>query len=441
MRRTKSNSIVLPLLAASLCLQGCVLARTAPSRPARASAGQTTGFSRDAVLGRIDADELDRLTNSYADGFRTRIEDAVAEIVRGNASAHDRAIAQRMLVESTSSVYDIATSGDPATQVLDLTVAVTLMSQVWIDQDRVQVFRDNRGARLVTALREAREDIWSIAARVYSQDQLLALDFIIKNWMKENPGIEDVYWVRFSDMHEDSLVREIEPGGEYYDAVGAAIDQAKSYERLLERIFYLAKRGPTLAGWQSQAIIDETLAKREVEQVIQDIDTISRSIDELTKTVPEIIAREREAVFSELDRRQKEIDATLASVKSVVDASAPIVRDVNTLAETSERMLGKVAELKGPPDPSAPPSKPFDPDDYTRLLAQASTTLRDADALADSKAMKTIVHELNRATDERIRAAEEAVTRIVWRAGGMLAALIALFFAGLIGYRRMRSAA
>jgi hypothetical protein len=40
-----------------------------------------------------------------------------------------------MLVESTSSVYDIATSGDPAMQVLDLTVAVTLMSQVWIDDE------------------------------------------------------------------------------------------------------------------------------------------------------------------------------------------------------------------------------------------------------------------------------------------------------------------
>ena len=437
------SGVILIVLAAIAASQGCVLARSPSGRPARATT-QSSDFGRDAVLGRIDADALDRLTNNYADAFRTRIEDAVAEIVRGNPSASERAIAQRMLVESTSSVYDIATSGDPATQVLDLTVAVTLMSQVWIDQDRVRVFGDGRGARLVTALREAREDIWRIAGRVYSDDQLLALDFIITNWMKENPGIEDVYWVRFGDMQEDSLVREIEPGGEYYDAVGAAIDQAKSYERVLERIFYLAKRGATLAGWQSQAIIDETLAKQEVSQALQELDTISRSVDELSKTtsrlsseIPELLARERQAIFAELERRQKDLDTTLVAAKGVIDAAAPVMDGLNTLASTSERMLGKVAELKGPADPDAPPGKPFDPDDYTRLLAQASMTLRDANALADSKAMRSIVDELNRATDERIRAAEEAVTRVVWRAGGVAAALIALLLVATAALRRV----
>lgn len=432
--------------------QGCFITRGGPTRGAKAVSG-SADFSRETVAGRINADELDRLTNGYADQFRTLVEDAVGEIVQGNPSAHERAVAMRMLVESTSSVYDIATSGDPAMQVLDLTVAVTLMSQVWIDQNRAaEEFKGSDPKRLIQALRAAREEIWDIAARVYSHDQLLALDFLITNWTKRNPGVEDVYWVRFSDFggsSRASLVAEIAEGGEYYDAVGRAMDQAKSYERLGERMFYLAKRGATLAGWQSQAVVEEVLAKPEVSRALANVDTMSRSVDELTRSttkltaeIPELLAREREAVFAELDRRQKAIDASLASVKAVVDSAAPVVRDVNTLAETSERIIGKVAEIKGPVDPNAPAGKPFDPDDYTRLLAQASGTIRDAGELAGSPAIKTILDDVNRATDERIRRAEEAVARVIWLAGGVSAGLVALLFAGAIAYRRStRSAA
>jgi len=450
----RSPRIIRLALIASLAAmaQGCLMTRSGPPRATKAASG-SADFSREAVAGRINADELDRLTNGYADQFRTRIEDAVGELVRGNPSAQERAVAMRMLVESTSSVYDIATSGDPAMQVLDLTVAVTLMSQVWIDQNRAQrEFKEADPARLIQALRATREEIWEIASRVYSHDQLLALDFLITNWTKRHPGVEDVYWVRFSDFggsSRASLVADIAGGGEYYDPIGRAMDQAKSYERLTERMFYLAKRGATLAGWQSQAVVEEVLAKPEVSRALGNVDTLSRSVDELTKSttrltaeIPELLAREREAVFAELDRRQKAIDASLASVKGVLDSAAPIVRDVNTLAETSERMIGKVAEIKGPVDPDAPPGKPFDPDDYTRLLAQASGTIRDASDLAGSPAIKTILDDVNRATDERIRRAEDAVVRVVWLAGGVSAGLIALLFAGAVAYRRMgRSAA
>jgi hypothetical protein len=325
------------------------------------------------------------------------------------------------------------------------------MSQVWIDQNRAaEEFKASDPRRLIQALRAARQEIWDIAARVYSHDQLLALDFLITNWTKRNPGVEDVYWVRFSDFggsSRASLIAEIAEGGEYYDAVGRAMDQA--HLGLGERMFYLAKRGATLAGWQSQAVVEEVLAKPEVSRALANVDTMSRSVDELTRSttkltaeIPELLAREREAVFAELDRRQKAIDASLASVKAVVDSAAPVVRDVNTLAETSERIIGKVAEIKGPVDPNAPAGKPFDPDDYTRLLAQASGTIRDAGELAGSPAIKTILDDVNRATDERIRRAEDAVTRVIWLAGGVSAGLIALLFAGAVAYSRMgRSAA
>jgi hypothetical protein len=418
----------------------------------------STDFSRGAVFDKITADELDQLTNAYADRYRTLVEDAVDVVLRGNGDARQRAVAQRMLVASTTSVYDIVTNGDPFTQVLDLTVVVTLTSQVWIDADRAtREFGEDRARSLITALRRAREEIWEIAARVFSPDQLSALDFLIAGWRKDNPTVDDVYFVRFNDFNESrgqSFVAEAGAGGGLFEPIDRAVDQAKSYERLIERMFYLSKRAPMLVGWQSQAVMDDVLAKPEVGRTLGNLDSVTKSVDALSKTadrlatdIPELLARERRTLLEEIDRRQTAIDGTLVQVKAVVDSIAPITEQVQLIAGTGERMLDKVAELRGPvppPDPDAPPAKPFDPADYQRLLAEASTALREAntlaaqgESLAASPAVKGLIDEVTKATQERIDSVEEASRRVIWQLGAVLAGVALLVFALAVVYREI----
>ena len=90
------------------------------------------------------------------------------------------------------------------------------------------------------ALRQARAEIWEIGARVFTQDQLSALDFLIASWRKQNPGVDDVAYVRFDDFNESrgsSIVAEAANGGGLFEPIGRAVDQAKNYERLIERMF------------------------------------------------------------------------------------------------------------------------------------------------------------------------------------------------------------
>jgi hypothetical protein len=361
-----------------------------------------------------------------------------------------------MLVASTTSVYDIATNGDPFTQVLDLTVVVTLTSQVWIDADRAtREFGEERAHTLIAALRQAREEIWEIAARVFTPDQLSALDFLIAGWRKDNPAVDDVYFVRFNDFNESrgqSFVAEAAQGGGLFEPIGRAVDQAKSYERLIERMFYLSKRAPMLVSWQSQAIVDDVIAKPEVGRALGNLDTVTESVNELSATadrlateIPALIARERETLLLEIDRRQQEVNGTLVQVKSVVDAAAPVVAEVHALAQTGERILAKAVELRGPPaepDPDAPPAKPFDVAEYQRLLATASATLQEANALAargeslaNSPAVKGLIDEVTKATQERIDSVEEASRRVVWQVGLMLGGVLSLAFALAVAYR------
>ncbi|MFM7134252.1 MAG: hypothetical protein ACKO0W_08045 [Planctomycetota bacterium] len=472
------------LAATAALLAGCAPSRsTAPRRTT--SVTGSTDFSRAAIGHTIGAEELDALTNAYADRYRTLVEDAVAEVVDGNPDARQRASAQRLLVESTSSIYDIATNGDPFSQVLDLTIVVTLTSRVWIEEDRAEAFfGPERAVHIIGALRQARTEIWDLAALVLTQDRLSALDFMIAGWRRANPNVNDVSYVRFGDFAADrgaALIDEArEGGGGLFEPLDKAVEQAKSYERLIERMFFLIKRAPTLVTWQSQSVIDGVLAKDETRRALANLDTVTRSVDELTSTttklaedLPKMVASEREAVFAEIDRRQKDIDATLAQVKAIsADAAAatadvkeavgkvepilaqaettvkalePTLAAVERLAQTSERLMGKVAEMKGPeppPDPSAPPAKPFDIVDYQRTLAEATTALVEAnrllergESLAGSPSIKQLISEVTVATEERIASAESAATRLVWLVGAIAAGLVALAFALAFAYR------
>lgn len=475
---------LLALLAATTLIAGCAPSRS--SAPRRTTAvTSSTDFGRNAIHERVGAEELNSLTNAYADRFRTLVEDAVAEVVDGNPDARQRAIAQRLLVESTSSIYDIATNGDPFSQVLDLTIAVTLTSRVWIEENRAErEFGPTRALPVISALRQARKEIWEIAALVLTQDRLSALDFMIAGWRRDNPGVNDVSYVRFNDFAADrgaALVGEARDGtGGLFEPLDKAVEQAKSYERLVERMFFLIKRAPTLVTWQTQAAIDGVLAKDETRRALANLDMVTRSVDELSKTagklatdIPQLVKSEREAVFAEVDRRQKDIDASLAKVKEITaDATAatasvneamgrvePILQEVQAtsraleptlaaverLAETSERMLGKVADMKGPEpavDPSAPPPKPFDIVEYERTLAEATRALVEAnkalergEAFAQSPAIQSLIDEVTKATEERIESAENAVSRMIWLAGGIAGGLITLSFGLAFAYR------
>ncbi len=482
MRRTSvlvSLSLAVTTLSAGCAAPG---ARAAPRREKPVTG--STDFSRSAAGEKISAEELDEITNAFADRYRTLMEDAVAAIVKNNPDARARATAQRFLVESTTSAYDIVTNGDPFSQVLDLTIMVTLTSQVWIDDDRAtREFGPERAESLVSSLRQAREEIWRIASRVFLPDQLAALDFMIASWRRDNRGVEDTSFVRFDDFAEqrgEGLIRDVASGGGLFQPLNQAIDESVAYRKLGERIFYLAKRMPTLANWQTQAFADEMLAKEETKRALANLDGVSKSVETLGATVtqlaadvPKIVAEERTAIFAEIDRRQKDIDSALGQVNAIageaakaaadaraiadgvspmlgdaqktLEAAQPTLDAVQRLAETSERLLGKVAELKGPPvppDPNAPPAKPFDIADYQKMLGDATVALgeankllENADSLAGSKSVKGLIDEVTHATEQRIESLEHMVTRVVYLVGAMAAGIVMLAFALLFAYR------
>src|SRR3954453_20646239 len=87
---------------------------------------------------RVSIQELDQLTYGYADRFAMVISSALDAIKRDNIDPAQRRMAHQIKLNGVSAVNDIVSGSDPYARTLDLVVAVTLQSVMWIDEDRAE---------------------------------------------------------------------------------------------------------------------------------------------------------------------------------------------------------------------------------------------------------------------------------------------------------------
>jgi len=202
---------------------------------------------------RIASAELDELTRGLADRYVGLLASACDALQKDNPDPVQRREAQDLLANCATNVYDIASNADAFTRTLDLVVVTTLVSQVWIDDDRASKVVGKRGDVLVRALHHGRVEAWALAGRVLKPAQLALLDYLIWDWRRQNPDMVRASFVRFSNFavgRGQSANAEVLEASGLFANIGQA-GQAVAEARLLsERMFYLFKRYPTLLRWQ-----------------------------------------------------------------------------------------------------------------------------------------------------------------------------------------------
>src|SRR6266566_8756662 len=254
--------------------------------------------------------ELDELTRAFADRYVGLLSSTCDALKKDNPDPVQRREAQELMLDSATNVYDIASNADAFTRMLDLVVVTTLLSQVWVDDDRAGDLFGERGEVLVRALHHGRVEAWALAARVLRPEQLDVLDYTIWDWRRQNPDMVRASFVRFSNFALDrgkSANAEVLAAGGFFKNIGQtgqAVDEARL---LTERMFYRLKREPTLMRWQAEAAKDDLLATPEVGKVLADAHRLTDQVEQLPKN----IAAERQAVLAALDQRQKVVDATI----------------------------------------------------------------------------------------------------------------------------------
>jgi len=400
--------------------------------------------------------ELDQLNKGYADRYMTLIVTACEALEKDNPSLEQRRMAHLIKLVGVTSAYDIVTNADPYTELLDLLLMVTLQSQVWIDDARADDFFKERADELVKRLRRARIEIWELAARVMTQEQLEVMDRLIWDWKRDNPDVSLVSFVRFNEIGSSrgkSIIANVPKGTGLLAPVDEATRAVDDLRLLAERGFYLSKRLPFLLNWQMEAGVNELLAKPEVQKQMAAVTNIGEAAKEMAKQgdrLPAQVAEERAEIFKEIDRRQKDLSSTLTQSNEVVKSMqelAVVVKEISVnlkgTVETAGHLMGKdsaepvlAAALIRASATTAPAhsgngssqkspatraaattastqsSKAFDIEEYRSAAKDLTGTVKElnqlvssADKLVASPAWTVRLGEINQATEQRVRQA------------------------------------
>lgn len=396
---------------------------------------------KSSVIGKqhqLSIQELDQLTYGYADRYYTVVSDAVEAIKRGNPDPIQRRMAHQIKLNGVLSMNDIVSGNDPYAQVFDLVVSVTLQSIVLIDENGAEKAFGDRAPVLIKAMRTMRVEAWDLAAKVLTQDQLELLDYLILEWRRAHPEVQQVAFIKFDNFagaRSAGLLTELKSGGGFLAPLSEASQVLRDWGRLTDRVFWYSKRAPNVAAIQAEGAVNEILATPEVNSMLQTADRLGKTAE----NVPQSLDAERKAILADIDARQTLVTNTLGDLRHIMADADSLGHTVSLLTTNFQETLAamtdtlKVVDAMGQrfgfdkPDPA----HPYDIREYTAALMalnEAVTNLQQlslsADQLARSEGWKNGLHDITDATDRR-------TDRIFAR----LCLLLAVAFVLAIAYR------
>jgi hypothetical protein len=280
------------IMAAVLC---AVLLAAAPgcasSGKPKSQFGAAGSMLRDE---RITRRELEGLSNDFADRYFNYMLEAGEAVMQGNDDLQQRRVMNGMRLLAVSSMYDIATSPDTLMQLINQMVVVTLQNYYWVDSGRAKWMWGDRSQRLVENLRRAREDIWDIAGRVFTDEQVEELDLLIATWWSRRGGSQFVSYVRVGEVMAErgrEMVEAVRGGGGLFDPLDRATDVAEDTRLSVERTFFWAKRVPLIATWQADALMYDVLVTPEVQKSLHNYDKVAGTFATMPDRVEKIVSR------------------------------------------------------------------------------------------------------------------------------------------------------
>jgi hypothetical protein len=405
---------LLVVCSAAIVCGGCALPAAGPVKPVK-EAPRQVGTTDGGKPMPIMAAELDELTRAFADRYVGLLSSTCDALKKDNPDLVQRREVQELMLDCAMNVYDIASNPDAFTRMLDLVVVTTLVSQVWIDDDRAwEVFGD-RGEVLVRALHHGRVEAWALAAQVLRPEQLDLMDYLLWDWRRHNPDMVRVPFVRLSTFaigRGKSANAEVLAASGLYANVGQQ-GQAVAEARLLgERVFYLLKREPTLLRWQVVALQDEMLVT--------------------------------------LNDRKLGLDGTLTNVRGVVTDAHALVTSLDQTSHSLNEMF-KAADAMLARYDAIHSSRPFDIREYMETVKEVAVAaekmndlLKSSNELLGSSEWERRVQQVSQSADERIKLAAEQSQRVVndlfWRVYvAMFAMLILCLVVAFLVIRRSRT--
>ncbi len=291
---------------------------------------------KEAARG-ITQEELRHEIMRFSGRSAERVDDAYFKL-----EEHFKTLKARRAALENSSAYvtsalDIAIGPNPEVNMLDMVVFVTLtrivVEEYWVPQ----VFGDEAKI-LVEVFRSIEAEIWSIAAKVLTQQQQQELRSSIRQWRKRNPDRVFVEATRFGDfvgvVGESELAKAQEGGG--FLGIKGVTREVSETRLLAERAMFYAQRVPWIARSFARLLVLDVAQAPEIKQVMTDTGTLAKAMHQtatFTEQLPELITEQRDQIMKQVTVERK------AAIEQVMKGVA--TQRTATIAELTEWLIGQ----------------------------------------------------------------------------------------------------
>lgn len=281
------------------------------------SAFIATNTSAEVKADTVGPKELQSAVMAFADTANSRLTQAAFILKKRVDTPQARLTSAHMLVYDLSSNIEIAAGPYPGIALLDMVVLSSLRRIIWEDFWIPKVF--GKEAEPVLEYYQINEkEIWAIAEKLMTPEQLDELAKVILKWREKNPKQVAVNYVRFDDFGELGLKpfmrKLVVPGGLFASVQEAAI-VAQDIKTSIDRAFYLMSRMQLIINHQIELAYLKMLFQPETDGLINTTEKvvgITERYAEIAENLPEEIGGEaRETLAFMFDNLAKNRDDTI----------------------------------------------------------------------------------------------------------------------------------
>jgi len=286
-------------------LAGCGGSSGKTAAPTTAFVSTTDATSASAQnMNPVGPLELQAAVMAFADTTNSRIAQ-IADHIDRIGTPQARLTAARMLVFDISSNVEIAAGPYPGIALLDMIVVTSLRRMIWENFWVPEVFGEE-AEPVLKAFKIIEEDIWEIASRVLTPEQLDELAKVILQWRKKYPKQTSVNYVRFDsfgDLGLKPFMRQLTVPGGLFASVKEATLVAQDMKVAIDRAFYLMSRMQLVISFQVKLAYIEMLFQPEADGIIDTtkrITGLTERYAEIAEKLPDRVTEEATKVISVL---------------------------------------------------------------------------------------------------------------------------------------------
>lgn len=390
MNSSRTVWAILLLVAAS----SCKAAREVAELP-----GELVGAATDKDEDKkkpVDLELVHSESRRFADRIVTRVDIAshIFATRAGTPEASERALIWR--VNTADRAFQSATQSRPLATLADL------LAQCFYERS----VHELHWSKQYGDADEPVASVWAslcnegleVVGRTVNQDLRRTVEAVLVRWHDSNTDPEVLLAAgppQFADLVSKEQFAPEESEGLFgtlgldpFSGIEPATREIARARELGERSVYLAQRMPRTLAWRMELLtlrlgrtpdVQSVLAS--VERVTKTVETLPKSVgveaDALIQRVSTELTTQRAGIVTDLERLSPSTQALLASTQQTIDAATRLTQAIESLSRAWEEAGEKKRAAEGPPPADAPPSKPFDPADYTALVAQATKLVEE----------------------------------------------------------------